>query len=695
MNVARMPKISPLKPCVRSIAGVAATLFLAGWNAPALVAQDRMTPELLWQLRRVGGPQVSPDGTKLLYSVGTYEVAKNKGDGQLYMLDLVAGGEPRQLTTAGRNGDAHWMDAGRIVFLSSRSGSMQAHVLDLGGGEAVQVTHHEGGISNLKPSPDGMWIGFTAEVRLQPTLLEQFPDLPHAEARIYDDLMVRHWDGWKEGTFSHLFVVPTAGGEPLDLMAGQSVDTPLKPFGGGEQIAWSPDSKWLCYTAKRVADPETSTNSDLYLVDVANAREGAGAGHRNLTEDNLGYDVEPVFSPDGATLAYHSMARAGFESDRNRLMLLDLATGESRHLHDGTETSVHGTQWATDGSGLYFTVDTQGTAQVMHSGLDGTVRAVSRGRWNFGSVSVGSNSLYAVRSCTERPNEIVALPRNEAPTEGKLLTDENGPLYANLKLPNVQERRFAATDGKEIHAWVVYPPDFDPAKKWPMLLYCQGGPQSQVGQWFSYRWNFHLMAAQGYIVLAVNRRGLPGFGQEWNDSISGDWGGQCMQDLLSACDAMQEEPFVDASKTSAIGASFGGYSVYWLMGHGDDRFASMIAHCGVFNLESMYLSTEEQFFVNWDLGGAFWEGPEIAADYKKFSPHNAVQQWKTPLLVIHGQRDYRVPFEQGLQAFTAAQLQGVPSRLLYFPDEGHWVLSPQNGLLWHRVFFDWLGRYSK
>jgi len=657
-------------------------------------AQDRMTPELLWQLRRVSAPVVAPGGGQILFGVRTYDLAANGGVGHLYLLDTERGGAPRQLTTAGSNFDAHWLSDTRIAFLSTRSGEVQAHVLDLAGGEAVQVTHHPGGIANLKPSPDGKRLAFTAEVRLVPTLAEQYPDLPHAEARIYDDLMVRHWDQWNEGTFSHLFVVPTRGGDAvdlmaLDLMAGEMVDTPLKPFGGGEQIAWSPDSEWLCYTAKRVTDPETSTNSDLYLV------AATGGEHRNLTADNPGYDTEPVFSPDGKTLAYHSMPRAGFESDRNRLMLLDLATGEARHLHAGTEISAHGTQWAVDGQGLYFTVDTQGTAQVMFSGLDGATRAVSRGRWNFGGLAVARNALYAVRSCTERPNEIVTLPLSSAPAEGALLTDENGPVYANLKLPQVQERRFTATDGKEIHSWVVYPPDFDPAKKWPMLLYCQGGPQSQVGQWFSYRWNFHLMAAQGYIVLAVNRRGLPGFGQEWNDSISRDWGGQCMQDLLSACDAMQEEPFVDASRTGAVGASFGGYSIYWLMGHGGDRFASMIAHCGVFNLESMYLSTEEQFFVNWDLGGPFWQSPEVARDYERFSPHNAVSEWKTPLLVVHGQRDYRVPFEQGLQAFTAAQLRGVPSRLLYFPDEGHWVLSPQNGVLWHRVFFDWLDRYCK
>jgi len=655
---------------MRAVSLALVAVVAASISATTAVAQETLTPELLWQMRRVGAPVVSPDGTHLAYTVRTYDLEANRGVSHVYLLDLPAGGAPRQLTSAGSNFDLHWLDDDRLAFLSSRSGSVQAHVLDLRGGEAVQVTSHEGGIANLKPSPDGKWLAFTADVRMRPTLQEQYPDLPHAEARIYDDLMVRHWDQWNEGTFSHLFVVAAEpGAEARDLMEGEPYDTPLEPFGGGEQIAWSPDSTHLCYTAKKVDDPEVSTNSDLYLV----SRDGGEA--ENLTADNEGYDTEPVFSPDGKWLAWHSMARAGFESDQNRLMVMDFAdrTG-ARHVHAGTGESVHGTVWARDGSGVYYTVDTQGTTQVHHSTLDGQVRSVTEDRWHFGGLAVGRDALYALRQQTERPYEIVRLPLQGEATEGEPITDENRDIYADLELPNVQERRFQATDGKEIHSWVIYPPDFDPAKKWPLLLYCQGGPQGQVGQWFSYRWNFHLMAAQGYIVLAVNRRGLPGFVRDWNDQISGDWGGQAMQDLLSAFDAMVQEPYVDPTKTGAVGASFGGYTVYWMMGNAGDRFSTMIAHCGVFNLESMYLSTEELFFVNWDLGGPFWRSPEVAEDYERFSPHTKIRNWKTPLLVVHGQRDYRVPFEQGLQAFQAAQIQGVPSRLLYFPDEGHWVL---------------------
>jgi dipeptidyl aminopeptidase/acylaminoacyl peptidase len=303
----------------------------------------------------------------------------------------------------------------------------------------------------------------------------------------------------------------------------------------------------------------------------------------------------------------------------------------------------------------------------------------------------GGNVLYALRTTMERPAEVVKI---DVPTGAiTALTDQNGAAYKQLELPVIDAEWFAATDGKKIHAWIVKPPGFDPTKKYPFLLYCQGGPQSMVGQGFSFRWNFHLMAAQGYVVAGVNRRGLPGFGQEWTDQISRDWGGQAMQDLLSVCDSMQQRPYVDKARSAAVGASFGGYTVYWLMGNAGDRFACMISHCGVFNLESMYLATEEQFFVDWDLGGPYWASPEIAEDYRRFSPHRYVQNWKTPLLVIHGARDYRVPYDQGLQAFSAAQLQGVPSRLLVFPDEGHWVLKPQNGVLWQREFFAWLDRF--
>ncbi|MEM7203598.1 MAG: prolyl oligopeptidase family serine peptidase [Planctomycetota bacterium] len=670
----------------------AAMAAIALFAVPGL-AQDRLSPELLWELRRVSGPQPSPDGRHLLYGVRTYDLEANRGTSHLWLQDL-QNGERRALTSAGSNFNARWSSDGRtIAFLSTRDGAPQIYTIRVDGGEAQQVTDVEGGVSNMAWSPTGTHFSFTAAVKLDQTVHDLHPDLPKAEAKLYDTAMFRHWDEWKDGTYSHLFVVAAEGGEPRDLMAGERFDTPVKPFGGGEQIAWSPDGKELCYTAKKIGVPiewAQSTDNDLYAVSVD------GGAARNLTEGMEGYDQEPVYSPDGRWIAFHSMARAGFESDRNRIMLLDRQKGGIRELTTDFDQSTHSATWAPDSESLYFTSDIDGTTQIYRLGLGGGApMAISAGRFQFAAPSPGPTGqwLYCLRQSTERPFEVVRLATGGAAGQGEALTDENGGMFAKLELPRVESREFATTDGAKVHAWVVYPPNFDPNKKWPMLLYCQGGPQSQVGQWFSYRWNFHLMAAQGYVVLAPNRRGLPGFGQAWNDQISRDWGGQAMDDLLACTDAMRQESFIDRERVAAIGASFGGYSVYWLMGHDqENRFCAMLAHCGVFNLESMYLSTEELFFVNWDLGGPYWEVPD---DYQRFSPHLFAKEWDTPLFVIHGEKDFRVPVAQGIQAFNLAQVQGVPSRFLYFPEEGHWVLSPQNGVVWHREFFRFLGEWCK
>jgi dipeptidyl aminopeptidase/acylaminoacyl peptidase len=658
----------------------------------AAAAQKRLTPEVLQQLARVGEPCPSPDGRWLVWSVRRTDLAANRSTSQLWVLDLQSGAR-RQLTSAGSNMNPCWSpDSKRLAFLSTRGGAPQAHVLAIDGGEATQVTRHAAGVANLSWSPAGDRLAFTAPVDLEQDVHELHPDLPKADARLYDSLMVRHWDAWKDGTYQHLFVVSAAGGEARDLMPGERFDVPLLPFGGGEQIAWSRDGKELCYTCKKVggAAAAASTNSDLYVVAVE------GGAPRNLTEGMPGYEIDPAWSPDGRHVAFLSMERAGFESDRNRLFVHDRQSGTSRELSKGFDQSAQTPVWSEDGQRLYFASDVRGTTQIYEVGLDGKPpRAISQGRFQFDHPRAGNGGrVFALRQQTERPPEVVELEAGRV-GEGRVLTHENDEVYQKLALPKVEERWFEATDGARIHAWVVYPPDFDPARQWPMLLYCQGGPQQMVGQWFSTRWNFHLMAARGYVVLAVNRRGLPGFGQAWNDQISKDWGGQAMQDLLAATDAMQQQPFIDKKRCAAVGASFGGYTVYWLMGHAGDRFAAMIAHCGVFNLESMYAATEELFFVDWDLGGPYWRGPDARTVYERDSPHRFVGNWKTPLLVIHGEKDFRVPYVEGLQAFTAAQVRGVPSRFLYFPGEGHWVLSPQNGVLWTRVFFDWLDRWCK
>lgn len=661
-------------------------LFAQSPAAPAAPATTRvLTPEALVGLRRVGDLALSPDGRHLLFTVRTTDLAKNGGKSEIWHLVLGASGAAAGPIAEGSS--PTWLPGSAAFAFVTKDGIESRPLLD---GPVVTCPVPDG-VGNLSWAPNGEHFAYTQDVKVDQTVLDQNPDLPLAEARAYDDLWVRHWDRWQDGTYSHLFVQPyTGGGAAKDLMAGMSLDTPLPPFGGAEQIAWSPDGKELCYTARAVKNPEQSTDSSLFAVPIQ------GGPARNLTEGLPGYDQEPVYSPDGRWIAFSSMQRGGFEADKLRLVLHERKTGENRELLPDFDASPHDVRWTADSRSLFFTVEVEGTTQVYTTPLVGAgAKAVTQGRHALSGIQVAPDgqTLYALRTTMERPAEVVRI--DVATGAISPLTDVNGEAYAGLALPQIDGEWFDTTDGKKVQAWIVKPPNFDPAKKYPFLLYCQGGPQSMVGQGFSFRWNFHLMAAQGYVIAGVNRRGLPGFGQAWNDEISGDWGGQAMRDLLSVCDAMQKRPYVDRARSAAVGASFGGFSVYWLMGNAGDRFACMISHCGVFNLESMYLATEELWFVDWDLGGPFWKSPEVAAKYQQFSPHRYVQNWKTPLLVITGEKDFRVPYDQSLQAFTAAQVMGVPSRLLEFPNEGHWVQKPQNGVLWQREFFGWLARWCK
>ncbi len=675
----RMASASLAFPILAVAAALAARL-------PALPQEPSAAPltaEQLAALQRVGEPALSPDGQHLLFTVRRTDLPANRSIGTVYLMPA-GGGEAKAI---GEGSQPCWGADGASYAFATKDG---IRVMPLAGGADLTLAV-PGGAANLSWAPDGEHFAYTQDVQVEPTLRELYPDLPKAQARVYDDLMVRHWDHWRDGSYSHLFVRARSGDAAKDLLAGQRVDTPLPPFGGAEQICWSPDGTRLCYTAKRVVDPERSTDSGLYVARI----DGTGE-HTLLTDGMPGYDQDPAWSPDGTQLAFCSMARAGFEADRLRLMVHDFATGSNRELLAGFDASVHGLNWSRDGKQLFFTVETEGTTQLFRCVVaDGKPVPVTNGRHALDAIQVSPDAavVYALRATMERPAELVRIVVASGAMQP--LTDWNGTVFQHLQLPTIEAEHFAATDGKQIQAWIARPPGFDPQRRYPLILYCQGGPQSMIGQGFSFRWNFHLMAAKGYVVAAVNRRGLPGFGQAWNDQISRDWGGQAMRDLLSVCDAMQARPYIDKRRTAAVGASFGGYSVYWLMGNGGDRFACMISHCGVFNLESMYLSTEEQWFVNWDLGGPFWASAATDAAYRQFSPHRYVQNWKTPLLVITGERDFRVPYDQSLQAFTAAQMQGVPSRLLEFPDEGHWVLQPQNGVLWQREFFAWLDRFCQ
>ena len=672
-------------------------LFTVLFFIPDVQAQDVLTPERLWQLQRVSDAVVSPDGSRLVYGVRTFDVPENKGNTDLFLLP-VAGGEPVRLTAfPGTEFGAQWHPSGRkIGFLSSESGSVQLWEINPDGTDLRQVSDLEGGINNFRYAPTGRHVSFTRDIKLDPTVQDLFEDLPKADARIIDDLMYRHWNSWHDYAYSHLFIAPYEDGtlaEAQDLMPGEKFDTPLNPFGGVEQISWHPDGRRMVYTSKKLhgAAAALSTNADLYLYDLDTGVT------TNLTEGMMGYDLEPVISPDGRTLAWLSMARDGYEADRNRLFVYDFEKGTRRELTIGFDQNAQSPAWSGDSRTLYFNSDAMGTVQLYAAQVDpGTIHQLTAGVHNYGGFAVaetaGKGSLIASRVSMSSPAELFRV--DAATGEAVQLTFANKPLLDRLALGKVEKRMTRATDGKEILSWVIYPPDFDPSKKYPALLYCQGGPQSAVSQFFSYRWNFQLMAAAGYIVVAPNRRGLPGFGQDWNEEISGDWGGQAMRDLLSAIDDVAAEPYVDDTRLGAIGASYGGYSVYWLAGNHEKRFKTFIAHAGVFNLESMYGATEELFFPNFDLEGPYWQEP-MPMSYEAFSPHRFVKNWDTPMLVIHGQKDFRVPVTEGMQAFTALQEKGIPSRFLYFPEEGHWIQQPQNGILWHRVFFDWLGRSLK
>ncbi|MEJ2238404.1 MAG: S9 family peptidase, partial [Gemmatimonadales bacterium] len=664
-----------MKRIVNSI--VAFTLFVAG----SVYAQDVMTPETLWSLKRVSGPVVSPSGTQFVYGVRQYDIEANSGNTDLFLLP-VTGGSPFQLTDMpGSEFNAVWRpDSLRIGFLSAQSGSVQLWEIDPNGMNLRQASDIDGGIANFDYSPDGTHVSFTRDVKLDRTVHDLYPDLPKADARIMDDLMYRHWDTWHDYTYSHLFIAPYSNGilgEPVDLMPGERYDTPLKPFGGVEQIGWSPDGRKIAYTSKKVTGTEyaVSTNSEIYVYDLDTRQT------TNITQGIMGYDTEPRFSPNGRYMAWLSMERDGYESDRNRLFIYDMDRATSRELTTGFDQDAHSPVWGSDNNTIYFTSDIQGTVQLFVADIThNDIRQITEGQHNYGSFDVAETSrgtlLIAARQSMSAPTEIYSVD----PLSGiaAQLTNENDHILAGVELGDVEERWVETTDGKEMLAWVIYPPGFDPSQQYPALLYCQGGPQGTVSQFFSYRWNFQMMAANGYVVIAPNRRGVPSFGQEWKEEISGDWGGQAMQDLLSAIDDIAQEPYVDEDRLGAVGASFGGYSVFWLAGNHEGRFKALIAHDGAFNLESMYGATEEMFFVNFDLEGAYWDNPN---SYEKFSPHKFVGNWDTPILVIHGQQDFRLPVTESMQAFTAARVQGIPSRFLYFPGENHWVLSAQNGIL--------------
>lgn len=651
--------------------------------------------EALEALGRVSGPAVSPDGKKVLYGVSYESVEQNKSNNELYVMNIDGSDATRLTHTPQSEGQAAWINGGKeIAFVAEKDGKPQMWVMNADGTGRRVVSRLENGVAGFLVSPDGKKVLVISSVKYGRTAADVYPDLPKANARIIDGLMYKHWDEWVT-EIPHPFIADFDGyslKNIKDIMDGEPYESPMKPFGGIESFAWSPDSKQVVYVSRKKTGMEyaVSTNSDLYLYDLEKATT------RNLTEGMMGYDTAPAFSPDGTQLAWLSMEHDGYESDKNRIFVMDMATGTRTDLTANWDYTADAIAWNPNGKSIYFLAPYLGVTPIFS--IDVATKAVSMVTSgadiaDYAALApVDDKTIVTMRHSMLYPNEIFSVTDRKATA----LTDVNRDVLSQIDAPSLEKVMVPTTDGKEMTTWVVLPPNFDPAKKYPAILYCQGGPQQAVSQFWSYRWNLMLMASNGYIVIAPNRRGLPGFGTEWNAQISGDYPGQNMQDYLSAVDYMKQRPYVDGDHIGAVGASYGGFSVYMLAGIHENRFAALIAHAGIFNTEAQYLETEEMWFANWDLGGAFWEKDNAVAQ-RTFanSPHKFVDRWNTPILVTHGEYDYRILSSQGEMAFNAARLRGVPAEMVIFPDENHWILKPQNAILWQRVFFRWLDRWLK
>ena len=700
-----------------------------------------MTPEALWAMGRISSYEASPDGKRIVFQVGYYSVKQNKSHHVLYMMN--ADGSNRQLLThsAKNETDATWLDAETIAFLTG--GEIWAMKAD--GTARRQLSKTDSQVEGFKFSPDRSRVIILKSIPFHEVIKENPEDLPKATGRLVTDLMYRHWDHYVE-SIQHPFVCSVGDGLAIandgkDILEGEPYECPMEPFGGMEQLAWSPDSKTIAYTCRKKTGLaySVSTDSDIFLYDVLTRQtrnlckpEGykepkidptksmkhqAVNAPENL-KNNPGYDQNPKFSPDGKYVAWLSMARNGYESDRQRLCVYNLSTGEKKYLTETFDSNVDDFCWSDNKDALiYFigvwhatenlyAVNWKGELKQMFATVtpqSGSGTQAGNPWADFGAIQLMNNGkqLLMERHSFTAPADLYVVtpnfkrPQNTAITQ---ITFENKHITDQMAIPSVEQRWVTTTDGKQMLVWVVLPPNFDKTKKYPTLLFCEGGPQSPVSQFWSYRWNFMIMASQGYVVVAPNRRGLPGFGQQWLEQISGDWTGQCIKDYLSAIDfAASNLPYVDKDRMGAVGASFGGFSVYYLAGHHDKRFKCFIAHDGAFNFEAMYTETEENWFSNWEYDDAYWNKDQTQNARKTYenSPHRFVDKWDTPILCIHGEKDYRINATQGMSAFNAARMRGIEAQLLIFPDENHWVLKPQNGILWQRTYFNWLDRWLK
>ena len=627
------------------------TLFIASFS----FGQNRLTPEMLWQLGRVNGLGISKDGHYIVYSVGIPNAAENKT-------------------------------------------SRKSYIIPIDGGQPITISKPDSLLANKNVSPDGKYMLTNKEVKIKKTTGSDFyPALAKSNVYIFDNLMYRHWDTWEDGKFDHVFVTTLdKSAEQKDIMPDVPYDCPQKPFGGDEDYVWNPDSKHIVYVTKQKygIDYAVSTNTDIFSYEIETGST------KNLTEGMNGYDLNPQYNKKNE-LAWMSMNRDGYEADKQDLFV---STGNAKINLTGRRDDIHvkGFIWSSDNNSIFFWAPINGTLQLFSVNNPGNtktlsvIRQITTGDFDItGIIGQSGNQLIVTRTDMNHAAEIYSVDISSG--NMKQLTHVNDATYASIGSCKTERRFVKTTDGKQMLVWVIYPPDFDAKKKYPTLLYCQGGPQSPLTQNYSFRWNFQLMASQGYIVVAPNRRGMPGHGTKWNEQISKDHGGQAMKDYLSAIDAMSKEPFVDRARLGCVGASYGGYSVFMLAGIHNNRFKTFISHDGIFDMRSMYGTTEEMWFVNWDWGGNYWDKKNAAAQksYTLFNPINYVDKWNTPILIVQGGKDYRVPIEQGQQAFQAAQLKGIKSRFLYLPDENHWVLSAQNALVWQYEFYKWLDETLK
>ena len=706
-----------------SVNAEAQTMIGKTTDVAAISKGDRMTPETLWAMGRIGGASASPDGKTIAYQVGYYSVKENKSHQMLYTVSADGKRQQALTTTAASETDAAWINGGkRIAFLSKG----QLWSMNVDGSDRRQLTKSDIDIEGFKFSPDEKKVLLIKSLPYHESIQKNPDDLPLATGRVVTDLNYRHWDHYVESV-AHPFVANvTENGvdNGKDIIDGEPYECPMAPFGGIEQLAWSPDSKTIAYTCRKKTgvDYAISTDSDIFLYDVATGStknlckpEGYKAPEVDATTSlknqavnkqesdvNVGYDTNPQFSPDGKFIAWQSMKHDGYESDRNRLCVYNLATGEKNYVAEQFDSNVDAFCWAADSKTLYFIGCWHACVNMYQTNLNGDVKQLTDDWMDFGSIQMLGNTgkILASRHSISQADElyIITPGKDVKKTKVQQVTWENKAFYDQLEMGKVQKRWVKTTDGKQMLVWVILPPHFDENKKYPTLLFCEGGPQSPVSQFWSYRWNFQIMAANDYIVIAPNRRGLPGFGSEWNEAVSGDWTGQCMDDYLSAIDdAANNLPYVDKDRLGCVGASFGGFSVYYLAGHHNKRFKAFIAHDGAFNLESMYTDTEEAWFSNWEYDDAYWKYVKTNRAKRTYShsPHKFVDKWDTPILCIHGEKDYRINANQGFGAFNAARLRGIPAELLIFPDENHWVLKPQNGVLWQRTFFGWLDKWLK